>query len=568
MIGRVRCGIYTRKSSEEGLEQSFNSLHAQREACEAYVASQRHEGWQALSTAPPPPPPYDDGGFSGGSTDRPGLKRLLADIAAGEIDTVVVYKVDRLTRSLADFAKIVELFDSKQVSFVSVTQQFNTTTSMGRLTLNVLLSFAQFEREVTGERIRDKIAASKAKGMWMGGTVPLGYDLREKKLYINPGEAEQIGEIFREYLRIGSVAGLKEYLDHRASVSKLRVLKGGAVSGGGKFFRGALYRLLNNHLYVGDVAHHGNVYKGEHEAIIDRDQWLKVQNLIAGNRQGPKQMHRASKRSLLVGILFDEEGNRLTPTHANKSGKRYRYYTSQSVIRKAGTLGSITRIAAAELEQAVLGRIEAFLASDQDLLAVAQEFRLLGQSLESLFQVARRLFVSWNTLSFEGKDSLVREALLGVVVHSGEIGVTVDISKLLNWKHETDVRGSAADGDYSCILRCPFTQARRGQELRLIIDGAEPLLATSTTTFLKAIARARLWYEQMVAGEFGSIPELAAANGVTPRYVKKILRCALLCPEGVEAVLAGKCPLNLNMQSLTDDLPSVWCQQANVFYRA
>jgi len=232
MNDRIRCAIYTRKSSEEGLEQSFNSLHAQREACEAYIASQRHEGWQALSTA------YDDGGFSGGSTDRPGLKQLLADITTGKVDTVVVYKVDRLTRSLADFTKIVELFGSKQVSFVSVTQQFNTTTSMGRLTLNVLLSFAQFEREVTGERIRDKVAASKAKGMWMGGTIPLGYDLRGKKLHINAEEAERVREIYREYLRIGTVSGLKEYLDRRPTQSRLRILKGGKQTGGGKFFRG------------------------------------------------------------------------------------------------------------------------------------------------------------------------------------------------------------------------------------------------------------------------------------------------------------------------------------------
>jgi site-specific DNA recombinase len=268
---RVRCAIYTRKSSEEGLEQSFNSLHAQREACEAYVLSQRHEGWQAIATK------YDDGGYSGGNMERPALKRLLEDIAARRINTVVVYKVDRLTRSLADFAKIVETFDKQGISFVSVTQQFNTTTSMGRLTLNVLLSFAQFEREVTGERIRDKIAASKRKGMWMGGVVPLGYELRDRNLVVHRSDADAVKQIFELYLKLGCVSRLKEHLEQQGIHSKKRISRTGRASGGAVYSRGALYGMLQNRIYLGEITHKGSSYPGQHAAITDQALWDQIQ---------------------------------------------------------------------------------------------------------------------------------------------------------------------------------------------------------------------------------------------------------------------------------------------------
>ena len=278
-----RCAIYTRKSSDEGLEQEFNSLDAQREACEAYIVSQRHAGWTAL------PDLYDDGGLSGGTMERPALQRLLADVRAGKVQIIVVYKVDRLTRSLADFAKIVDVLDAHDASFVSVTQQFNTTTSMGRLTLNMLLSFAQFEREIAGERIRDKIAASKAKGMWMGGNVPLGYDVRDRKLIVNPTEAESVRMIFRRYAELGSVALLKAELDLLGVVSKRREGAGGFLSGGKPFSRGALYLLLQNRLYRGEIAHKGNVYPGQHQAIVDVELWQVVQ----------RQARRRSMRPVL-----------------------------------------------------------------------------------------------------------------------------------------------------------------------------------------------------------------------------------------------------------------------------
>ena len=295
-----RCAIYTRKSSEEGLEQEFNSLHAQREACDAYIRSQRHEGWTAL------PARYDDGGLSGGTLERPGLQRLLGDVRAGRLDLVVVYKVDRLTRSLAGFAKIVEIFDAAGVSFVSVTQQFNTTTSMGRLTLNMLLSFAQFEREVTGERIRDKVAASKRKGMWMGGTVPLGYDVRDRKLVVNEAEAATVRRIYADYLALGSVRLLEERLRAEGVVGK----------SGRPLGRGALFHLLQNRVYRGEVAHKGAVYPGEHAAIVERELWESVHGRLAAGRSGARSGKPCRSSSPLAGILFDASGGRLTPTHA------------------------------------------------------------------------------------------------------------------------------------------------------------------------------------------------------------------------------------------------------------
>src|ERR1700726_4669244 len=303
---QVSCAVYTRKSSEEGLEQSFNSLEAQREACIAYIHSQKHEGWLVANTR------YDDGGFSGGTMERPALQQLLDHIAAGKIATVIVYKVDRLTRSLADFAKIIEVFDSHHVSFVSVTQQFNTTTSMGRLTLNVLLSFAQFERELTGERIRDKVAASKKKGMWMGGIVPLGYDCVDHRLIVNPPEDETVREIFRQYLRLGCVKELKDYLGREQINSKVRTSGNGRTSGGASYSRGALYHLLNNRVYIGETVHREQSYPGHQEAIVPRELWDQVVARLAANNQAHRSKKSLATPSLLSGIVFNVNGVRLT----------------------------------------------------------------------------------------------------------------------------------------------------------------------------------------------------------------------------------------------------------------
>src|SRR6267143_383320 len=354
--GTVRCAIYTRKSSEEGLEQEFNSLQAQREACEAFITSQRHEGWICL------PKGYDDGGFSGATMDRPALQQLLADLTAGQVDTIVVYKIDRLTRSLADFAKIVEILDARGASFVSVTQQFNTTTSMGRLTLNVLLSFAQLEREVIGERIRDKIAASKQKGMWMGGVPPLGYAARDHKLIIIDSEAETVRHIFRRYAALGSVRLLRDELEAEGIRSKRWASAAGRRWGGKLLARGALYLMLQNRIYRGAIVHKDQHYPGEHMPIIDQVLWDEVQAKLGANAVEHATGGRTKSGSLLAGLLYDGDGQRMTPTHAVKKGTRYRYYVSRSLITKDRTETSAgLRIPAVEIEQLVSARVHGWL---------------------------------------------------------------------------------------------------------------------------------------------------------------------------------------------------------------
>src|SRR6266436_4271618 len=351
-VGKLaRCAIYTRKSSEHNLDLAFTSLDAQREACEAYIKSQAHEGWRTI------PGRYDDGAFSGASLDRPALQRLLADVRAGTIDIVLVYKVDRLTRSLADFAKLIELFDAHDVSFVSVTQSFNTSSSMGRLTLNVLLSFAQFERELIGERVRDKIAASKRKGIWVGGPVPLGYAAVDKKIVVVPVEAAAVRIIFTRYLELGSVRALAEDLDRRGIRSKPRPLSDGSIIGGGRFGVGALAHLLKNRFYIGEVVYRGDVHRGEHEPILDSALFAAVQGKLAAQARARRCRLRGSP-AILSGRLFDEHGNGMSPSHTNKKGARYRYYVSQAVLQ--GTPqppGLIGRVPAAELETLVLAAL-------------------------------------------------------------------------------------------------------------------------------------------------------------------------------------------------------------------
>ncbi|CAN0571454.1 unnamed protein product, partial [Ectocarpus sp. 12 AP-2014] len=364
---RVRCAIYTRKSHDEGLDQAFNSLDAQREACEAYIASQKHEGWTCL------PQMYDDGGISGATMQRPALQRLLADIQANGVDTVVVYKVDRLTRALGDFAKIVDVFDASSVSFVSVTQQFNTTTSMGRLTLNMLLSFAQFEREVTGERIRDKIAASKKKGMWMGGLPPMGYDVVDRKLVVNETEAKTVRHIYARYVALGSVRALKDELDREGILSKARIDRYGRRTGSKPIARGALYLMLQNRLYRGQIVHKQTSYPGQHEAIVDEMLWDAVQERLTTNRVERANGGKAAQPSLLAGLVFDETGQPMIASHANKKGTRYRYYVSRALIRgRQLDAPRGRRIPAGDLEVIVADRLCRLLASESELYAAIE----------------------------------------------------------------------------------------------------------------------------------------------------------------------------------------------------
>src|SRR5271154_665457 len=386
----VRCAIYTRVSTEHGLDQEFNSLDAQYEAASAYIRSQAHAGWTLIRSR------YDDGGYSGGSTDRPDLQRLLEDIRSRQIDVIVVFKVDRLTRSLADFAKLVELFDAHGVSFVAVTQQFNTTTSMGRLTLNVLLSFSQFEWEVTGERIRDKIAASKRKGMWMGGVPPLGYDVRDRRLVVNPAESETVRHIYKRYLELGCVRQLSKELVQRGIKSKVRVSRNGVKSGGCRFSRGALYELLANPIYVGEIRHKQERHPGLHEAILSKELWERVQQRLNENAARGRGASNRSITSPLAGKLFDADGQPLYVQGATKGRRRYRYYVSKCLVNGSARDNRIGwRLSAPELERAVAIAARHILSDRAGLLEALQKSGIdspdLRATLESASNFSRRL---------------------------------------------------------------------------------------------------------------------------------------------------------------------------------
>ena len=369
---RMRCAVYTRKSSEEGLDQEYNSIDAQRDAGHAYIASQRAEGWIAVADD------YDDPAFSGGNMERPALKRLMADIEAGEIDVIVIYKIDRLTRSLADFSKMVEVFERQGVSFVSVTQQFNTTTSMGRLMLNVLLSFAQFEREVTGERIRDKIAASKRKGMWMGGIPPIGYDVANRRLIPNEAEAKTIAHIFQRFVELGSTTKLVKELRLDGVTSKAWTTQDGRVREGKPIDKGLIYKVLNNRTYLGELRHKELWYQAEHPPIITKSIWDDVHAILSTNGRVRATTTRAKTQYLLKGIVFGSDGRAMSPFQtAKQNGRRYRYYVPQRDIKEHAGASGLPRMPAAELESAVLEQLRGHLRSPdvvRDVLPQAQKY--------------------------------------------------------------------------------------------------------------------------------------------------------------------------------------------------
>jgi DNA invertase Pin-like site-specific DNA recombinase len=384
-VRKTRCAIYTRKSSEEGLEMEFNSLDAQREAAMAYIQSQKHEGWVPVGDR------YDDGGISGGTMERPALQRLLRDVECGVIDLIVVYKVDRVSRSLTDFARIVEIFERHDVSFVSVTQQFNTTTSMGRLTLNILLSFAQFEREVIGERIRDKFAASRKKGMWMGGMPPLGYDVVDRKLLVNETEAELIRHIFKRFLQIGSATKLVRELAKKGYRNKSWVTQQGRHRQSGPVTKSALYRILTNRVYLGEAVHKGTAYPGEHTAIIDRKTWDRVQTILAENRRTRANHTRAQTPALLRGLIFAPTGHAMTPSHARKNGRLYRYYVSTEAIKKGYSECPVRSIPAGEVEEVVLAQVRALLRSPEIIAQTWAAVRREGEEQISEREVIEAL---------------------------------------------------------------------------------------------------------------------------------------------------------------------------------
>ena len=477
----ARCAIYTRKSSEEGLEQGFNSLHAQREACEAYIKSQRHEGWT------PSPAIYDDGGYSGGALERPAMQRLLADIAAKKIQVVVVYKVDRLTRSLADFARLVETFDVHGASFVSVTQQFNTTSSMGRLTLNVLLSFAQFEREVTGERIRDKIAASKKKGLWMGGGVPLGYEPKDRTLMIVPEDAKMVRHLFDRYLALKSVDALVRELETQGIRTKQRISKRGTRMGGARFYRGALLHMLKNPVYLGEIRHKTLVYPGQHPAIVDRETWDKAQEYLRTGARRLQGKPPIGSHAPLAGKIFDTAGNRMTPTHSQKKdGRRYRFYVSVAALKQRPLDGiEIARISAGIIEPLVTKAIAG------------------------------------------GGKALDLSAISRVVVGSTEIKIEAnDASELI---------------DGQIMISVPIRLTRRGQGIHVSypdgIAGSRPNYPDQV--LVRALARAHRWRAMLESGDARSIAGLARSEHRGETYISRLLRLTYIAPDLIDAILNG-----------------------------
>ena len=550
----IRCAIYTRKSSDEGLDQDFNSLDAQHEACSAYIASQRHEGWVAGKAR------YDDGGISGGTLDRPGVQRLLADIDTGLVQMVVVYKIDRLTRSLADFAKLVERFDAAGCSFVSVTQAFNTASSMGRLTLNVLLSFAQFEREVTAERIRDKIAASKKKGLWMGGVPPLGYDPhpdpKTRGLLVNAEEAETVRTVFSLYDDLGCLNAVMRKANELRLRSKLHHFKSGRVQGDNPFSRGQIYALLRNPIYIGKIRHKTRVWDGQHDAIVDIGLWDRIQDKLqsAGVRSrskaGSKNSRTKNGAAPLTGKLRDETGDRLTPTHTKRHGRRLRYYISNRLI-SGGTDPNGWRLPAAQLEQAVADII------GQYICRLARGHRILAKTDLQAGDAVRKKALGLMMWLSEGApnlvESLVCEGRIGkgriaLVLHATELAIELSLNP-------DEIEPTALR------IEAPFALRRRGVEGKIIVGDREP---EPDQTLLRALTSAHAWTADLRDGKL--LSEISAASNHSESYIRTRAQLAFLSPVIQLAILDGRQPTDLTLERIVrKPMPLKWDSQAQLY---
>ena len=518
----VRCAIYTRVSSDSGLEQDFNSLDAQHEASQAYIKSQAHAGWTLIRAR------YDDGGYSGGSTERPALQRLLEDVKAEKVDIIVVYKVDRLTRSLADFAKLVELFDAHGVSFVSVTQQFNTTTSMGRLTLNVLLSFAQFEREVTSERIRDKVAASKRKGLWVGGNVCLGYAAVDRKVVVLPDEAETVRQIFEAYARLGSLSEVQKELRQRGIVSKRRTLKDGRKVGGIDFSTASLANLLHNRFYVGEVDYKGEILKGPQEPILDRALFDRVQEKLTSQRI-KRVKTNAKGNSLLTGRVFDDRGNGMTPTYAVKNGVHYRYYISTPLIHgKSEIAGSVARVPAADVE-----------------LTIIKAFR-------------ERLEIKGP----EDDPALLQTHVERVEIQTNRLVITLKPEAIKPPSAAKNGKGRSS----ATIIHIPWTKppTKRGRDIVLPAGVAReetrPIKAARRATLITSIAKGRRWLDELISGQTKNPEEIAERERCSVRKVNMTISLAFLAPDLVRAAAEGTLPRGITLSRLYEP-PINWPEQ-------
>ena len=532
---RVRCAVYTRKSTDEGLDQAFNSLDAQREACRAYVMSQAGEGWVLTEGV------YDDGGYSGGTMERPALKALLAGIDQGRIDVVVVYKIDRLTRSLADFARIVERLDRRGASFISVTQAFNTTTSMGRLTLNVLLSFAQFEREIGAERVRDKIAASRRKGLWMGGVPPLGYVVRDKALVVDEAEAASVRLIFARYLALGSLARLRAELEARGLATKRHEARNGRVRGGGRWHVGALRHLLRNRVYIGAAIHKGAAYRGLHDAIVDAATFEAVQAALDAGRIKRKARVARHSPGLLTGLIHDDAGHAMSPqtTTRPRTGARRVYYVSQGLLQRRATCGSLARVPAARIEPLVLKAVQ---------------------------DATSRLT--------DGDDprGLIRRHVLDVVVSLN--AVTIDLRR--THAHDgaqkkeivydlTDAPTPALTRDDRLTLPISLARASTAATIANAASWTRPAFRRDPA-LLRALARAHDWRARIERGEVVSLERIALQEGLTRNSVRQILRLAFLAPDLQIAILDGRQPTNLTISSaLKTSIPPQWNKQRDTF---
>lgn len=559
----LKCAIYTRKSTEEGLDQAFNSLDAQREACEAFAKSQAHEGWQLLSEH------YDDGGFSGGTMERPALARLLREIESGQIDVVIVYKVDRLSRSLADFVRLIELFDQTGVSFVSVTQQFNTSTSMGRLTLNVLLSFAQFEREVTSERIRDKIAASKKKGMWMGGLVPLGYDRVEKQLVVNEDEAHLVRHIYQRYLALGCVRELKAELDRDGYLSKPRP-EHHKSSGRKPFSRGALYTILRNAVYVGKVHHKGELHDGRHAAIVNQKTWEKVQATLARNRSNKAARSSAKYPSLLGSLVWDDKSNRMSPTYTRRKNRHYGYYVSQAVLQyKKDEAGSVIRIPGKTLETTVTDLLLGYLNNPEQILNLLSNDDLSGDGLDKAIRAGADLTRNWRDWDTGEQITVIKDLVIRIVVARGSITVQLDRNHLIR-----RLTGNAPAGNGGRTTEVPPLKLiarvklrRSGIESKLVYPaGKQPQVHNRSVKALQeALLKSLQWNEDLLSGNVSSIDALIERDGLNPRQVHRLRKLAFLAPDIIERVITGDIPETLTLERMKKDFPIDWEEQRSHF---
>jgi DNA invertase Pin-like site-specific DNA recombinase len=562
-----RCAVYTRKSTEDGLEQEFNSLDAQYEACAAYALSQKHEGWHLL------PDRYDDGGFSGGNMERPGLKRLLDDVASGKVDIILVYKIDRLTRSLSDFARIVDVLDTAKASFVSITQAFNTTTSMGRLTLNMLLSFAQFEREVTGERIRDKIAASKRKGLWMGGPLPLGYEVENRRLIINPEEAKLVNLIMERYLVEPSVQGLADYLNAKGYRTKIQIRASGPHKGGCAFRRGTLYHLLANPIYLGRIVHKGDVYPGEHEPIVSETLWQAVQDKLKANTSGTSRRLKGQQPSLLTGLLQDSEGRAMTPSHASKGKtQRYRYYVTRPDQTKDQPA---YRISAHDIERIVISRLAAYLAVPTNIANFSCS-NIDAHGLQQALAKADLAAAILRSGSTQAKHEIITQMLAQAVLHEDKVELSLSDTGLAELLHIE--RSPLSD---PIILSVAANRLRRGHQIRLVIEGEGGLAKTPVkpsppadlssdhqrdTKLIALLADAHAARKLVLAHPDISLADLAKQHGKCRKHLAKLIELSCLAPDIVTAIFAGKQRSSLTATKLrTVALPFSWAEQRTLF---